>query len=387
MLQLDGPSEAQRFYEQRYAEGYMDQWDGDRHARLREVLSEIDLPPGARVLDFGCGSGGLTSALRERWPEAEIHGADISENAVASARTRVANATFHVLNDGFVASYRGHFDLVFSHHVLEHVYDLERTIADLRTLTAIGGRMHHALPCGNEGGLSHWLCSQRRDGIDPARGGRYFFEEESHLRRLRSDQLHQHLAAHDFALADEVYGYHWFGVLRLLTEMPPTQWLPIVSPLRCRARSLPAVSALALLVAVVALLRAPTQVLVRARRRLHQVTRLKTRRLMQAGTLMLVALSLPAMLLVPVSLPCELVVRYRDEREWRRRRRARGGSEMFLTFRCVKTPVEESPGNSPGSEAGRECAALPPQRGCTAAPHPAMPLPAITAVEARPAPR
>ena len=59
----------QSFYDARYARGYMDRWEAERFARLREVLRDVALPPGARILDFGCGTGALTALLAERWPE------------------------------------------------------------------------------------------------------------------------------------------------------------------------------------------------------------------------------------------------------------------------------------------------------------------------------
>ena len=229
-------------------------------------------------------------------------------------------ARFEVLDAAFVDAHRGRFDLVFSHHVLEHVFDLDATVRDLAALVAAGGRMVHALPCGNAGRLAHWLCRQRPGGVDAGRGNRFFFEESSHLRRLRTDDLRAAFAAHGFALTGAAYGYHRFGVLRLMTEMTPADWLPMVDPRPCRPTSRPAVAALFVLVAVIAALRAPLQVLRRARRCWRQVFRFRTRRLFAPTTLALFALAVPGALAAPVSLPVALLVRAGDRREWRRRR-------------------------------------------------------------------
>jgi SAM-dependent methyltransferase len=310
----------------------MDVWDGDRHRRVREVLAAIELPPGARVLDFGCGSGALTALLRERWPDAEIHGADISRTAVASAHRRVPGVTFHVLDAAFANAHAGRFDFVFSHHVLEHVFWLAGTVKDLVALLSPRGRMLHVLPCGNAGSLAHRLCRQRPDGVDAQCGNRFFFEESSHLRRLRSDELGRAFAGYGCEMIGAAYGYHWHGVLRLMTEMPPPSWFAMVNPRRCHAASLPFVLPMLLLVAAIAALRAPAQVLLRCRRVWRQVFRYRTRRLTQPSTMLLAALALPAAALLPVSLPIEAFVRWLDGREWRRRRADPGGSEMFLQF-------------------------------------------------------
>lgn len=45
---------------------------------LRGVPAHIPLPPGARVLDAGCGMGDGLIALREAWPQARIEGVEWS---------------------------------------------------------------------------------------------------------------------------------------------------------------------------------------------------------------------------------------------------------------------------------------------------------------------
>lgn len=331
---LNDAAATRRFYEGRYATGYMDRWEADRWQRLGDVLAAIDLPAGARVLDFGCGSGALTRLLLARWPDCEIHGADISATAVAHARERDrgAGARFHVLDAAFVRAHRGQFDFVFSHHVLEHVFDLDQTTTDIASLLARHGRMLHALPCGNPGSLPHWLCLQRPDGIDPAAGNRFFFEEASHLRRLRTEDLVQQFAVHGCTLHQASYGYHWWGALRLFTEMAPRELMALLQPRRCHPRSLPLVVPLLLLCLLLWAGRVPFQILVRCRRMLQQVFTFRTRRLVTPSCLALLLLALPALCLVPASALVEAGMRHADRSEWRRRRRDPRAAEMLLEF-------------------------------------------------------
>ncbi len=332
---------ARDFYEGRYAHGYMDRWEAERAERLLGVLRQIELPKGARILDYGCGSGALTALLAQRWPDAEVHGADISSTAVGNARARHGSdrLRFAELNPDFVREQAGTFDFVFSHHVLEHVFDLPAAVGDLCKLLAAGGCMLHALPCGNPGSLAHWLCAQRPDGIDTGAGNRFYFEESSHLRRLRSDELAAVFAAHGLALRRASFGYHWFGALRLFTELAPGELFALFDPRRCRPSCLPLLLPLLVLCTLLAAARAPAQVLVRCRRLFQQVFTFRTRRLTESSSLCLLALAVPALCLLPVSALVEGAVRWADRREWRTARSDPRGSEMMLEFAREPAPL------------------------------------------------
>ncbi|MEE9607557.1 MAG: hypothetical protein V3U03_07435, partial [Myxococcota bacterium] len=48
-----------------YMGWYMLPYGGERHFR-RQMLDGLAFPPGERILDCTCGTGGCTTALRER---------------------------------------------------------------------------------------------------------------------------------------------------------------------------------------------------------------------------------------------------------------------------------------------------------------------------------
>ena len=85
--------------------------------RAWHCLAALNPPPGA-ALDFGTGSGCLAIALAAQCPGAQVHAADISEEALHVARENAAlnnlKIQFHS-GDGFAALPRGlPFDLIVS---------------------------------------------------------------------------------------------------------------------------------------------------------------------------------------------------------------------------------------------------------------------------------
>ena len=98
---------------------------------------------GKRVLDVGCGGGILAEALATEG--ARVTGIDPSERSLTAARD-------HAQRAGLAIEYRpgtaenlkapgleGSYDLVFAVDVLEHVDDLDRTLAGVAAVLAPGG--------------------------------------------------------------------------------------------------------------------------------------------------------------------------------------------------------------------------------------------------------
>ncbi len=111
---------------------------GARHIRF--ISSQ--LPPGARVLDVGCGRGVLLGPLADLGFEA--HGVELSEDATRGidprARIRIASS----LTD---ASYDSEqFDMIVLWHVLEHLADPLETMTECHRILKVGGRVLVALP-------------------------------------------------------------------------------------------------------------------------------------------------------------------------------------------------------------------------------------------------
>jgi len=98
---------------------------------------------GKRVLDVGCGGGILAETLAAEG--ATVTGVDPSEKSLAAARQHARRSGLSIdyrrgtAEDLGGAGLEGTFDLVFAVDVLEHVDDLERTIAGIARVLAPGG--------------------------------------------------------------------------------------------------------------------------------------------------------------------------------------------------------------------------------------------------------
>ncbi len=81
---------------------------------LTEEIDALGLPPGAAVLDVGCGEGTYLGSITRKGP-VEAHGIDLSTPAVDLAARRFPDLTWIVGNaDRFLPWAPGSFDLVLS---------------------------------------------------------------------------------------------------------------------------------------------------------------------------------------------------------------------------------------------------------------------------------
>ncbi|CAN5854762.1 hypothetical protein BH24ACI5_BH24ACI5_11940 [soil metagenome] len=116
-----------------------------RSAKVIAFLDRAGVALNGRILDAGCGGGGMPLSLAE---EARlVVGIDPAERfqeaGVRLGRERsLANLHF-ALGDGMYLPFRdGTFDLVLSHAVIEHVADAPLYLREAARVLAPGGRMY-----------------------------------------------------------------------------------------------------------------------------------------------------------------------------------------------------------------------------------------------------
>lgn len=209
------------FYEKRYTEGYMKDWPIETRRRIIEVVRSLELPETGEAVDFGCGNGVLTNVIKQALPPGwKVYGTDISTIAVENAQSQYPDCSFLAVGDSELKDKR--FDFLFTHHVLEHVYDLPQVLEEADALMKDQAAILHILPCGNEGSFEHGICLLRKDGINPKLGNRFFFEEEGHVRRLTTEQLNGLYVEKKFVLAKEYYTNQYHGAINWITLSVPS---------------------------------------------------------------------------------------------------------------------------------------------------------------------
>ena len=102
----------------------------------RIVMPLLDLPSSGRILDVGCGNGGLSFILTRLRPDLHITGVDMEAGSIDSAAKTAAengwtNLTFEQ-GDGHQLKYEDNlFDAVMCQTVLTHVRDAEKVIKEM----------------------------------------------------------------------------------------------------------------------------------------------------------------------------------------------------------------------------------------------------------------
>lgn len=136
---------------------YLQDYYGPRHVKF-EFLTELAVgfftrwrawllgrfcPPGARVLDVGCGRGNFVGLMAGAGHD--VQGTELSDATAEHARGRFGDR----INVGDLAELtfpENHFDLVVMWHVLEHVPDPVGNMRAVRRMLKPGGCVVVAVP-------------------------------------------------------------------------------------------------------------------------------------------------------------------------------------------------------------------------------------------------
>jgi SAM-dependent methyltransferase len=103
-------------------------------------IRRAPLPPGCRILDFGCGRGDLVRELVDRGFDA--HGVDVKTfwpDDLGGRLSTIAAAYRFPYDDEA-------FDVVMSTSVFEHVLDYEQAFGEIHRVTKHGGDSLHLFP-------------------------------------------------------------------------------------------------------------------------------------------------------------------------------------------------------------------------------------------------
>ncbi len=126
-----------------YVHGYADR-EGERLHDQAGALVELlhhdtSYPPGARVLEAGCGVGAQTVTLVANSPGAHFTSIDVSAESLALARERVTADNVEFVQADLLGFQAEPFDHVFVCFVLEHLRDPYAALRRLKALLKPGG--------------------------------------------------------------------------------------------------------------------------------------------------------------------------------------------------------------------------------------------------------
>ena len=144
-------------------------WDPDRYLAFADergrpfldLVARVGAEAPATVVDLGCGPGGLTALLAQRWPDATVIGVDSSPDMIARASAEVPGVAFTVadLRDWLTASDSPPADVLVSNATLQWIPDHLDLLPALVAAVARGGWLALQVP-GNHDEPSHTLRAE-----------------------------------------------------------------------------------------------------------------------------------------------------------------------------------------------------------------------------------
>lgn len=127
--------------------------------KIRYCLESLTGVSG-RVLEVGCGGGGMAKAIGKYRPDMEIIGSDISRRSLRIARKKPLGVKFIYADVNFLPFADNYFSAVVMFDFLEHFEKHEKVLKEIFRVVKPGGIIHSATPI--EGGIMtvHGLLRQ-----------------------------------------------------------------------------------------------------------------------------------------------------------------------------------------------------------------------------------
>lgn len=124
------------YYHQAIKKNFLQRfWHFKRFAEIKNLLNDIK---AKRILDVGCHGGRFTFEIAQKFPQASIHGIDISPAAINFAKKNYPEINFKVAGAEKLPFPTSHFDLVSCFEVLEHVKSPIKVLKEIRRVLKKG---------------------------------------------------------------------------------------------------------------------------------------------------------------------------------------------------------------------------------------------------------
>ena len=118
---------------------------------LRRAADPLRDKPVGRLLDIGCGFGGLSSLVGNYLGAQEVHGVDIDDRVIEEAASKDVTVVRSDADNGKLPYDDGYFDVVMTLGMMDYLVSFDPMLREVNRLLAVGGRVLVSLP-----NLSSW---------------------------------------------------------------------------------------------------------------------------------------------------------------------------------------------------------------------------------------
>lgn len=173
--------------------------------RLRQ--SFLVLPRQGKILELGCGAGQFVRAIKQKRPELNCVGLDISAPALEVAK-QYNDGVEYVLGSGDTLPFgEGEFDAVLIYDVLEHVKDYKKVLSEVKRVLKPAGKFYFFVPCEGDW-LSFWhLLKIFKPALNLTE------KYAGHINYFSRAQIFSDLKELDFKIVKKSYSEHFLGQL------------------------------------------------------------------------------------------------------------------------------------------------------------------------------
>lgn len=201
----------------RLAHRYDGRWGFYIRATTEATARRIQLQPGEKLLDIGCGTGALLNLLAAQHNAVNLVGIDPSPEMLAVARQKLPTVQFELGFAERLPFADNCFDVVASNSAFHYFQAPDAALREIRRVLRPGGRVVLTDWCDDY--LSCRLCDRWLRWTDPA-----------HARIYRADQCRQFLERSGLAsITVSRYRINWLWGLMTATARKPALQAPVPS--------------------------------------------------------------------------------------------------------------------------------------------------------------